>query len=130
MEIKFITEETKKARDFFLDKISFMISPCELKSRIKDFIKDINIVDVREYDNYIDGHIPYAIHVPVNDLENHMVMLEKDKLNILYCCSDYCHKAYKAAYLLASKGYMVRVLSGGIDVWKKRGYDIVKTSAQ
>ena len=27
MEIKFITDETKKARDFFLEKISFMIIP-------------------------------------------------------------------------------------------------------
>ena len=48
MEIKFIYDETKKAREFFQEKISFMISPYELKRRINEFIKDINIVDVRE----------------------------------------------------------------------------------
>ena len=129
MEINYITDETKKAREFFQEKISFMITPCELKQKIKDFINDINIVDVREYDRYIDGHIPFAIHVPFNDLENHMVMLEKDKLNIIYNCSAYCHKAYKTAYYLASKGYMVRVLEGGFKIWEEKNYEIVKTSA-
>ncbi len=129
MEIKFITDETKKARDFFLEKISFMISPYELKRRIDEFIKDINIVDVREYDDYIDGHIPYAIHVPFSDLENHLVMFDKDKLNIVYSSSEYCTLACKTAYILADKGYKVKVLSGGMYIWKKLKNEVVKTSS-
>lgn len=129
MEINFITDETKKARDFFLEKISFMISPFELKKRIKDYIEDLNIIDVRNYDDYIVGHIPYAVHVPFGDLENHLVMFEKDKLNIVYCESEFCSLACKTAYLLASKGYTVRVLSGGMHIWKKLGNDVVKTSS-
>lgn len=128
MEINFITEDTKKARDFFQEKISFLVSPFELKNRIKDYIQDINIVDVRDYDDYIDGHIPFAVHVPFADFENHLVMFEKDKLNIVYCESEFCSLACKSAYLLASKGYPVRVLIGGMRVWKKLGYDVVKTS--
>lgn len=128
MEINFITEDTKKARDFFLEKISFLISPYELKKRIKDYIQDINVVDVRDYDDYIDGHIPYAVHVPFSDIENHLVMFEKDKLNIVYCESEYCSLACKSAYIIASKGYPVKVLIGGIHAWKKLGNDIIRTS--
>ncbi len=130
MEIKKITDETKKAREFFQQKFSFMSSPFELNRKIKDFIEDVNIVDVRDYDDYIDGHIPYAIHVPFGDLENHLVMFEKDKLNIVYCESQYCSLAYKTAYVLADKGFKVKVLSGGIYIWKKLGFDVVKTSSE
>ena len=81
MEIKYLTENTKKAEEFFLNELSFIMSPFELKRKIDDDIEDINIVDVRKYDDYIDGHIPFAIHVPFDSLEEHLVMFEKHKLN-------------------------------------------------
>ncbi len=130
MKIKFITDDTKKAKDFFLEKISFMISPFELKRTIKDFVNDINIIDVREYDDYIDGHIPYAIHVPYTNLEEHLEMIEKDKVNVIYCESEYCSLACKTAHLLSSKGFQVKVLSGGYYIWKKLGNETVKTSSE
>ena len=79
--------DTKRAQEYFKEKISFEIQPRELHELIKNNIENINIIDVREYDDYIDGHIPYAIHIPLNDFENHFVMLEKDKVNIVY---GYC----------------------------------------
>ena len=84
MKNKTFTFNSNKAKEFFLEKISFELSPKKLEKLIKEEIETINIVDVRNYDDYIDGHIPYAIHVPMDSLEEHLVMFEKEKLNIVY----------------------------------------------
>ena len=123
-----IKNHTSKAKEYFLEKVSFCAQPKELNNMIKDNIKDINIIDVRTYDEYIDGHIPFAVHIPMHDLEGHLAMLHKDMINIIYCHCNYCNYAYHAAYFFASKGYPVMVLNGGIKVWKELEYDIVKTS--
>ncbi len=123
-----ITKDTKKARDFFLEKISFLTGPFELKEKIQNDIEDINIIDVRRYEDYIEGHIPFAIHVPFDSLEEHLVMFEKDKVNIVYCYSAYCKLGAKAAYMIADKGYPVMLLEGGYLTWQKLGYDCIKTS--
>ena len=94
----------------------------------KSMIENINIIDVRTYDDYIDGHIPFAIHVPFDSLEEHLVMFEKDKINVVYSYCQFCKKALKAAYMLAEHNYPVMVLSCGIKGWEKMNYDIIKTS--
>ena len=124
-----ITKDTKKAAEFFLEKISFCASPFELKDMIADNINEINIIDVRAYDDYIDGHIPYAIHLPYKNIEEHLVMLEKDKTNIVYSYCPYCKLAHKVACYIAQKDYPVMVLNGGFKIWKELEYDIIKTSS-
>lgn len=128
MEIKYLTENTKKAEEFFLNELSFIISPFKLKRMIENEIENINIVDVRKYEDYIEGHIPYAIHVPYESLDEHLVMFEKKKLNIVYCYSQYCALAHKTAYEVAKRGYMVMVVNGGYKTWEKMSFDTVKTA--
>ena len=124
-----ITFNSGKAKEFFLKKISFTMGPSELSENIKNNIENINIIDVRHYDDYIDGHISYAIHVPLDSLEDHLVMLEKEKLNIVYSYNQYCNLGAKACYMLANKGFPVVLLMGGYYIWKKLGNDTVKTSS-
>jgi len=128
MKDKCFTFDAGKAKDYFLKEISFKTSPNELNQHIKERIEELNIIDVRQYDDYIDGHIPFAIHVPFDSFEEHLVMFDKDKLNIIYGYCPYCKMPYKAAYILAEKGYPVMVLSGGYKIWVKKGFETIKTS--
>ena len=102
MHNKLLTFNSGKAKDYFLHKISFEISPRELKKHIDENIENINIVDVRCYDDYIDGHIPFAIHVPLDSLEEHLVMFDKDKINIVYSYCPYCKKI---------RGALIKIMS-------------------
>ena len=129
MKNKNFTFNSNKAKEFFLEKISFEISPRELEMHIKSNIEDINIVDVRSYDDYIDGHIPFAIHVPIENIEEHLVMFDKDKVNIVYSYCPYCKMADKAAYIIADKNYPVMKLCGGYKIWHEIGFDTIKTSS-
>ena len=121
--------DSKKALDFFKNENSFSESPFELKRKIESSIEEINIIDVRNYDDYIEGHIPIAIHIPIESFDDHKNMLEKDKLNIVYCYSSFCKLALKAAIKMSEENYPVMILMGGYTIWKKLGFDCIKTSA-
>ncbi len=121
------TFDTKKAHEFFSKKISFCTAPYELKNMIENEIDAINIVDVRKYDDYIDGHIPFAIHMPIELFEENISLLDKDKINIFYCYNQFCQLALKACIMASEKGYPVQIMEGGYLAWTKFGFDTVKT---
>ncbi len=130
MKNKNYTFDSNKAKEFFLEKISFEVGPRELEEFIKNDIESFNIVDVRKYDDYIDGHIPFAIHVPLDSIEEHLVMFDKDKVNIVYSYCPYCKKALYAAHIIASKGYPVMTLCGGYKIWHEIGFDTIKIASE
>ncbi len=122
-----ITKDLSRAKKFFEDIISFTVGPFTLDDIIENRINSINIVDVREYNDYINGHIPYAVHIPYKEIKEHIDMLDKDKVTIIYTYSDSCPRAYKSALELIEKHYPSVILRGGYREWKKFDLDIVKT---
>ncbi len=124
-----ITKDLSRAKKFFENIVSFTVGPFTLEDMIKHRLDSINIVDVRDYDDYIEGHLPYAIHFPTKEIEQHMDMIEKSKVNVLYTYSDSCAKAYNAALVLLENDFPCVVLRGGYKEWKKHDLDIVKTSS-
>lgn len=124
-----ITKDLSRAKKFFEDIISYTIGPFTLDDIIINKTNSINIVDVREYDDYIKGHIPYAVHIPYKEIQNHMEMLEKDKITVIYTYSDSCPRAYNTALALVEKHYPAITLRGGFKEWKKFDLDIIKTDS-
>ena len=76
------------------------------------------ILDVRSEDEYLAGHVPGAILVPVKSLAEHLDNLkahEKDTV-VLYCQSG--RRASNAATLLEDAGFRdVRLLEGNYPAW-------------
>ncbi len=124
-----ITKDLNRAKKFFEDIISFTIGPYSLDEMIAGRIDNINIVDVREYDNYIKGHIPYAVHIPYKEIKEHVNMLDKDKITIVYTYSDSCPRAYNSALAFIEQHYPAVVLRGGFKAWKKFDFDIIKNDS-
>lgn len=125
-----ITKDLQRAKKFFEDISAFTIGAYCLDKIIKEKTNSINIVDVRDYDDYIEGHIPYAVHIPFETLEEHVEMLEKDKITVVYTYNDNCPRACKTALELVEKHYPSEILRGGFSVWKKLGFDTVKLDAE
>ena len=119
-------KDTAKAREIFMNKLAYTIGPDRLNHLMECHLEDYNLVDVRKYEDYVKGHIPYAVHVPCDQLDEQMVKFSKDKLNIVYSYSYLCQLSQKAAYKLADRGYPVMELIGGFKGWKKRDFDIVE----
>src|SRR5664279_2610238 len=84
------------------------------------------IVDVREPEEFAAGHIPGAKHVPKSYLETRIEGAVPDRTAhvILYCASGN-RSAWAARTLLDDLGYEnVESMTGGITLWKDRGYDV------
>jgi len=84
------------------------------------------VVDVREVDEWSTGHIPGAKHVPKSYLESRIEGAAPDRSQhvILYCQSGN-RSAWAARTLLDDLGYEhVESMTGGITLWKDRGYDV------
>ena len=115
-----------KARDYFTDKMQFTTGPMELKRAIDQ--KSVVVVDVRAAEDYAKGHIPGAISLPQDKWEQPPASLSKDRTNVLYCYSQVCHLAAKAAMGLTARGYPVMELEGGFEGWKD--YDMPVETGQ
>ena len=82
-------------------------------------------VDVREQDEWQEGHIPGAVHVPRGNLESRIEAAVPDKSAtvVLYCAAG--NRSAFAAKALGELGYENPVsLTGGFTDWKRNGNEI------
>ena len=80
-------------------------------------------VDVRDRNEWDEGHIPGAVHVPRGNLESRIegVVPDRDTSIVVYCASG-ARSAF-AAKALGELGYEnVSSLAGGFNDWKRNGY--------
>ena len=105
-----------RAKAYFESKMAFTTGPVELERSLR--ANEVNVVDVRAAEDYRQGHIPGAKNLPEASWTT-LQGLEKDKPNVLYCYSQVCHLAAKAAVQFTNQGYPVIELEGGFAGWKE-----------
>jgi molybdopterin/thiamine biosynthesis adenylyltransferase/rhodanese-related sulfurtransferase len=112
----------------------------ELLARVREEIEEISsieaqerhasperplFVDVREPDEWEEGHIPDAIHVTRGRLESRIEGLVPDKQRALVVYCSVGSRSAFAAKALAELGYDDVVnLAGGFTDWKRNGFEI------
>lgn len=74
------------------------------------------IVDVRSYEEFRRSHIPMAVNIPVETIEQEQFSLPKSKFLFVYC--RYGGASSYAARVLANQGYKVVNTIGGITQYK------------
>ena len=82
-------------------------------------------VDVRLREEWDEGHLPGAVHVPRNNLESRVEALipDKDRRLVVYCESG--SRSAFATQALHELGYENAVnLAGGFADWKRNGYEL------
>jgi sulfur-carrier protein adenylyltransferase/sulfurtransferase len=84
------------------------------------------LVDVRERDEWDEGHLPGAVHIPRGSLESRIERAAPERSTpILVYCTSGARSAF-AAKTLEELGYGdVRNLAGGIVEWKRGGLQTV-----
>ncbi len=81
---------------------------------INDLLKldNINIIDIRNRNSYVSGHIPQAVNIDEYDLLfNTVNYLDKNKKYYLYCDSG--SRSEQLVYRLNSRGYNTVNIVGG-----------------
>ena len=116
----------KSAFTYFDQKLKYEVGPVELKRRMDDKEMNFELIDVRSREAYESGHIPGAKMIPFEEFKMRVPEFSEYRENIVYCYSQSCQLADKAARWLAEKGFPVKLLIGGFDVWEKFGHPIEK----
>ena len=118
-----------------------IIQPEELKALIEKKDPGIRIIDIREKLQYVNGHIPGAVHVWRPDIEDKMHVLSgmmavqkqvEDLMgdlgisneSMIVICSDGPDNG-RLWWVLAYYGFplkQMKLLDGGIDGWKAKSY--------
>ena len=82
------------------------------------------LLDVRERDEYEQGFIAGAVHIPRGNLETRIerAIVERDTPILVYCATG--TRSVYAAKTLGELGYTdVASLAGGFAAWKENGHD-------
>ena len=85
------------------------------------------VVDVRSQTarSLEPRRIPGAIHVPMDNVEQHLKELPRNREVVLYCTCPNEASAAKVAKMLINNGFKhVRPLHGGLDAWIAAGYAV------
>lgn len=73
-------------------------------------------IDLRNHEDYAEGHIQYAQNLPYIYFDQYVNKLPKDRVYILYC--SYGSVSMLAARQMEKLGYDVLSISGGISSYR------------
>jgi rhodanese-related sulfurtransferase len=82
------------------------------------------ILDVRPAVEFVAGHIPGALSVPLGELDAALARLPKRTEIVAYCREPYCVLSPQAVERLAAKGYRARRLADGFPEWRLAGLSV------
>ena len=103
------------------------ISAAELRRRLAR--DEVVLLDVRPRVEYEAGHLPHAISMPHELLEQRLDELPPDKTVVAYCRGPYCVFADDALAILSQHGRQVRRLEEGVAEWRQAGYALQEADA-
>lgn len=88
----------------------------ELRARAE--AGEVLVLDVRPVEEYLAGHIPGALSIPVDELAERLEELPADTEVVVYCRGEYCVLAYDAVRLLTAHGRRAVRLDDGMLEWR------------
>ncbi len=84
------------------------------------------VLDVRDADEFEEGHIPDSVHIPFGELPERSGELPRDGTIAAVCSGG--KRSGLAASLLQREGFerVLHVADGGVGTWEREGRPIVK----
>jgi rhodanese-related sulfurtransferase/DNA-binding HxlR family transcriptional regulator len=94
----------------------------ELLKRVRDGL--VTVLDVRPPEEYVAGHVPGAVNVPLSELKHYLKTLNPEQEIVAYCRGPHCVLAFDAVARLRKKGLKARRLEDGFPEWKTSGLPV------
>lgn len=82
---------------------------------------NVLVLDTRPREEYLAGHIPGAVSVPLDELASAIRRLPKEREIVAYCRGPFCAYSRRAASLLRRRGFRARTLEDGWPEWVAEG---------
>jgi rhodanese-related sulfurtransferase len=121
-----LAEVDRLVQTFLTDRASLAaVDLAELERLVAE--GSVTLLDVRPALEYQQGHIPNARSIPVEELEQRLAELPRDREVVAYCRGPYCLFSDEAAQLLQVHGFRVRRFGAGYPEWRAAGLPITTT---
>ncbi len=89
---------------------------------VRDRRDELQVLDVREHDEWAAGRIEGSHHIPLGELQVRAGELDRDRPVVTVCRSG--GRAGKASELLAGNGLAAHTMTGGITQWAQDGLPV------
>jgi len=100
----------------------------ELMSRLEAGL--VTILDVRPEDEFVRGHLPGALNIPLGELDRRLAEIPAGHEVVAYCRGPYCVLSFEAVAVLRARGYVIRRLEDGYPEWKAAGFPVETMAAE
>ena len=84
----------------------------------------VTVLDVRPAEEFEAGHIPGAVSIPIDELEERLGELPKGREVVAYCRGPYCVWSHRAVAALRASGRRARRLVDGYPEWRADGLPV------
>ena len=108
--------DVEAARAAYLGPDTEQVSRDELLRRARSGA--VTILDVRPRHEYNAGHIPGALSIPLEELEDHLAEVPAEHQIVAYCRGAYCVLAHDAVRMLTAHGHSAARLIDGMLEWR------------
>ncbi len=98
------------------------VSRADLLSRLSDDL--VTVLDVRPEDEFLAGHLPGALNIPLAELEQRLGEISPGREIVAYCRGPYCVLSFEAVAALRARGYLIHRLEDGYPEWKAAGLPV------
>lgn len=123
-----LAEVEQVVRDYFQARDELEpISSGDLMKRLQR--QQTLVIDVRPTEEYVAGHIPGALSVPLAELASRIADLPRQGEIVAYCRGPYCVLAPQAIDALRRVGYRARRLEQGFPEWRLANLPVVVGAA-
>ncbi len=116
-EIRSLIDDSRNQQD----KLDLM-SREELLKKLKEGC--ITLLDVRPAEEFALGHLPGAINIPFEEMDERLAELPANQTVVAYCRGPYCVLSFDAVEALRAKGISARRLKDGFPEWKAAGLGV------
>ncbi len=86
-------------------------------------VADRVLLDVREYEEWMSGHAPTAVHIPMSRLVEHVEELDRSQRIICICRSG--NRSARVTAWLRERGFDAVNMTGGMSTWARDGHPMI-----
>jgi len=110
---------------FMQAKLRFHTDAWDVAEDLSAGVPELVVVDTRSAAHYAAGHVPGALHLPHREMTAERTSgLDRSKVYVTYCDGIGCNGSTKGAFKLASLGFQVKEMLGGLDFWQRDGHPL------
>ncbi|MDF9811402.1 rhodanese-like domain-containing protein [Streptomyces sp. SPB162] len=111
------------AAAYFAASLAFHADVSDVAAGLRTEDPGFVVVDSRNTASWDQGHVPGAIHLPTAQIPQLAdEFLDRAVPVVVYCWGPGCNGATRAAHALATLGYQVKEMLGGMEYWIREGF--------